>query len=143
MILVFFVFMGLVWGFENDIERLSEDTIPKSYALRIVPDLELDICSFAGQVDILIQVKTTTPVILLNSKDLILTDIQIKNESTNRVNVNSWDYIKDRDQVQILLDGYVFADQNYTIRIRFKGNLQRDGTVFFKSNYAFDSHKKK
>lgn len=142
MYLVFFIFIGLVRGFENDVGRMSAYTVPESYVLSIVPDLERDNGSFTGQVDILIRVKTTTSVILLDSKDLVLTDVRVKDESTNGyVNVNSWDYIEDRDQVRILLDGYIFADRKYTVCIQFSGHLRHDGTGFFKTDYTFDSGK--
>lgn len=101
---------------------MSADTVPESYVLSIVPDLECDNGSFTGHVDILIRVKTSTPVIVLNSK--VLADIWVNDKSTNKdVNVNFWDYIQDQDQVRILLDGYVFADRKYTVRIRFRGHL--------------------
>lgn len=144
MFLVFFVVFGLVRGFENNVGLLSDDTVPESYALNIVPDLESENGSFTGQVDILISVKTNTSMITVHSKDLVLTEIRVKDENMNKeVKVNSWSYVVDWDQVRILMDEYVLAGCEYTIRIWFRGHLRHDGTGFFKSDYTYDSGKEK
>ncbi|XP_025208516.1 endoplasmic reticulum aminopeptidase 1-like isoform X2 [Melanaphis sacchari] len=127
-----------------DSGRLPGDTEPRSYVLRIEPNLETENASFTGRVDITIKVKTTTSVITLNSKDLMLHEIKLKDENTGRnIRVISWSYAREQEQVMISVDGHVLGNRIYTIRILFEGILRDDGTGFFKSAYETYSDGKK
>lgn len=140
----FFVVIGLVRGHETGFGRLSGDTVPESYVLRVVPDFEAAIPSFAGQVDIAIRVKTTTPTITLHSKDLVLDAVKVTDVDTDRViDGTTWDYVNVREQVQILMQGYVLANRKYTVSIRFNGRLRDDAKGFFKTFYTTNSNDKK
>lgn len=145
-LLVLFVVFGLARGFggQDDFGRLPDDTEPESYVLNVVLDFERENAYFAGQVDILIRVKSTTSTITLNSKDLVLSEIKVTDVKTNReITVNSWDYAKDEEQVQILLDQKVLVNQKYTINIWFEGLIRDNGNSFFKSYYSSFSGEKK
>uniref|UniRef100_A0A2S2P8T3 Aminopeptidase n=1 Tax=Schizaphis graminum TaxID=13262 RepID=A0A2S2P8T3_SCHGA len=144
---VFIVVSSFVRGYDGqtvDSARLSGDTEPRSYALKIEPNLETENASFAGRVDITIVVKTTTTVITLNSKDLVLHEVEVTDEITGRdIRVRSLSYEEDREQVIISMEGHVLANRLYTMRIRFEGILRDDGTGFFKSAYETESEGKK
>jgi len=135
----------LVAGYDaktEDTSRLPGNSEPRLYALRVEPNLEN--ATFSGSVDITIEVKTTTSAITLNSKDLVLHEIKVTDENTDRdISVKSWSYAEDREQVVISMDGHVLANRRYTIRIRFEGILRDDGTGFFKSGYETELDGKK
>lgn len=141
------VVLCLVQGYDGqtvDSGRLPDNTEPRSYALRVEPNLEPENASFAGSVDITIAVMTATSTITLNSKGLVLHDIRVTDENTDRdISVSSWSYVEDREQVVISMDGHVLANRRYTIRIKFEGILRDDGTGFYKSGYETDSDGKK
>lgn len=142
--LLFFVVFGLVQGHETGFGRLPEDTVPVSYVLSVVPDFETAIPSFTGQVDIAIRVKTTTPMITLHSKDLILDAVKVTDVNTDRViEGTTWDYVNVREQVQILMKGYVLANRKYIVSIQFKGTLRDDAKGFFKTFYTTNLDEKK
>ncbi|XP_060860636.1 aminopeptidase N-like [Metopolophium dirhodum] len=141
------VVLCLVQGYDGQTVvsgRLPGNTEPRSYVLRVEPNLKPENASFAGSVDITVAVMTATSTITLNSKGLVLHDIRVTDENTDRdINVHSWSYAEDREQVVISMDGHVLANRRYTIRIRFEGILRDDGTGFFKSGYETDSDGKK
>lgn len=141
------VIVCLVTGYDaqtSDSMRLPGNTEPRSYVLRVEPNLETENATFSGSVDITIEVMTTTSTITLNSKDLVLHEIKVTDENTDRdIGVSFWSYAEDREQVVISMDGHVLANRRYTIRIRFEGILRDDGTGFFKSGYETEEHGKK
>lgn len=123
--------------------QLPDDTVPESYVLKVAPDLGAAAAPFAGQVDIVIRVKSTTPVIVLNSKDLTLEDVKVTDVNTYRnIRVDSWEY-DEYERVHVSMSTHVLADRKYIISIRFKGYLRDDATGFFKSYYTFNSNEKK
>lgn len=133
------VVLCLFQGYDGqtvDSGRLPGDTEPRLYTLRVVPNLMSENASFTGSVDIKVAVKTTTSAITLNSKGLVLQEIRVTDENTDRnIGVKSWSYKEDREQVMISMDRHVLANRIYTISIRFEGILRDDGTGFFKSSY--------
>jgi len=141
------VVLCLVRGYGGqtaDPGRLPGNTEPRSYALRVEPNLKPENASFTGSVDITIAVMTATSTITLNSKGLVLHGIRVTDENTDRdISVSSWIYVEDREQVVISMDGHVLANRRYTISIKFEGILRDDGTGFFKSGYEPDSDGKK
>lgn len=145
--LVSIVVVCLVQGYDGqtvDSGRLPGDTEPRLYTLRVEPNLKMENASFTGSVDIKVAVKTTTSRITLNAKGLVLHEIRVTDENTNRdIGVHSWSYAEDREQVMISMDRHVLANRIYTICIRFEGILRDDGTGFFKSSYETDSDGKK
>jgi len=146
MLLLVFVILGLVQSFsgQNDFGHLPDETEPKSYVLRVEPNFAKETASFTGRVNILIGVKTTTSAITLNSKDLIIKEINVTDVDTNRnIGVHYWDYEKDQERVKIYLHGHVLASRKYTISIQFEGLLRDDGNGFFKSHYSSVSGKRK
>lgn len=131
---------------QNDAGRLPDRTAPVSYTLALEPpdSFAAENSTFAGRVDITIAVKTATPVITLHSVDLVLHDVRVVDHATGRaIGVSGWDYAKDRQQVDIRLDGHVLADRTYTVGVRFEGPMRDDGTGFFKTYYATNSGEKK
>lgn len=139
-----FFFIVIVLLLRDSDGRLPDDTVPELYVLRVAPDLGAAVAPFTGQVDIVIWVKNTTPVIVLNSKYLHLKDIKVTDENTYRdIQVSSWEFSEDQEQVRILMSRHVLANRRYTISIQFKGNLRDDATGFFKSYYTVNSNEKK
>ncbi|VVC40903.1 Hypothetical protein CINCED_3A018294 [Cinara cedri] len=148
LFLVFFVAFALVprggFAVQNGYGRLPDNTVPETYVLSVVPNFETANASFTGHVCILVEVKTTTPVITLNSKDLVIHKVNVTDKFTNRnVKVNSWKYAVDHEQVEIYVDEHVLANRKYTVCIFFRGILRDDGIGFFRSSYTFSLDSKK
>lgn len=142
--LLFFVVFGLVRCQEKDFGRLPGDTVPESYVLSVVPNIETAVPSFTGQVDIAITAKTTTSAITLHSKDLVLDAVTVTDVSTDRVlEVTAWDYVNVREQVQILMRGHVLANRKYNVSIQFQGRFRDDAKGFFKTSYTTNASEKK
>lgn len=123
--------------------RLPDDTVPESYVLKVAPDLGAAVAPLTGQVDIVIWVKNTTPVIVLNCKDLTLENVKVTDVNTYRnIQVDSWEY-DEYERVHVSMSTHVLADRKYIISIRFRGYLRDDATGFFKSYYTVNSNEKK
>lgn len=133
---VFAVFSFVRGGSGEDFRRLPGDTVPESYVLAIVPNISSASLSFKGKVDIVINVKTTTPVITLHSK-VMMFSVKVTDVITDRdVVVRSWEHVENGEQLRIWVEGFVFANRKYTVSIRFGEKLRDDAKGFFISYYT-------
>lgn len=135
--LAVFVVISLIrGGYGDDFRRLPGDTVPESYVLAIVPDISSAKPSFKGQVDIVIKVKTTTPVITLHSK-VKMFSVKVTDVITDRdVAVRSWKHVENGEQLRIWMEGFLFANRKYTVSIQFGEQLRDDAKGFFISYYT-------
>jgi len=135
------------WGWVeglNIARRLPSDTVPESYVLNVEPNFETPNASFTGHVEISVRVTTNTTVLTLNARGLVLDEIEVTEDKTNKnVGVKSWDYVPDLDQVKIWTDIPILANRKYVVRIWFTGLLRNGGVGFFKSSYTSSTGNKK
>lgn len=130
--------------YPSSVDRLPDDTVPESYALTVEPSFENQNYLFTGWVNITIRVLTTTSEIILNAKDLDVPAVEVEDViSHRRVELESWDYVENREIIKIIVKGFILANRRYIVRIRFSGFLRNDGTGFFKTFYTSNSGEKK
>lgn len=116
-------------------DRLPDDTEPASYALSVEPEPAAG--TFAGQAVIGIRVKVTTTAIVLNARDLDVSDVSVTDKATGRdIALRSWHRAPGRERVTVDVDGHVLADREYAVRIRFGGRFRDDATGFFSTSYS-------
>ncbi|XP_050434301.1 thyrotropin-releasing hormone-degrading ectoenzyme-like [Adelges cooleyi] len=136
MLLKFVTFYALVQGLNGFNTFLPNTTVPKSYSLCIAPNFENEDTSFVGLVQILIQTKNITSEVVLHSKDLNITSVNVTEVSTRQsVGLKELVYNKDNEQAKIVLYQSLPGNHEYMIAIRFDGLLRNDMTGFYKSSY--------
>ncbi|XP_050432744.1 uncharacterized protein LOC126840826 [Adelges cooleyi] len=137
MLFKFLTFYALVQGLNGFNTFLPTATVPKSYSLAISPNFENKDASFVGLVEILIQTEMITGEVILHSKDLQITSVNVTKVSTSReITVKEWKFIQEDEQVKIVLDNMLPPNEEYMIAIRFNGSLRNDMTGFYKSSYS-------
>ncbi|XP_050432734.1 uncharacterized protein LOC126840818 [Adelges cooleyi] len=136
-----FLTCALVQGLHGLSVHLPEDTVPVSYDLTIAPDFDRGNGTFAGTVDIVILVKSFTSVIVLNSKDLDITSIQVTDrDDRQEIKVNDWIYlVNPQEQIRIKTNTTLEAENKYKLSVKFNGYLRNDMTGFYKSSYLINS----
>ncbi|XP_050519995.1 uncharacterized protein LOC126893642 [Daktulosphaira vitifoliae] len=137
IMLLGFILIIVISQFLNGIcSFLPKDTIPKSYCLSILPNLETNNAYFIGLVKINIQTQNTTSIVFLSSKNLTLESSNITDVATQKnVPVKNLIYLTDHEQVKIHLDYPLIANREYSISIKFNGLLRSDMSGFYKSIY--------
>lgn len=119
--------------------RLSGDTEPLFYGLRMVPRYDRDSERYAvdGQVEILITVNRFTPNITMHAKDLYVTSVTVTEVITEtELPVDSYDVDQDNELLSVYVGKYLLVGRRYDVRITFRGLLRTDMTGFYKSTYT-------
>lgn len=121
---------------DKNIYRLSDQVIPMSYELRIIPDLET--FTFRGSVKITILVKDTTKKIELHSKKLTINEVQV----SKGARPIEKDYKLDEENDLLTIETKLELSYNteYTLTIDFQGLLSEDMKGFYKSSYVLNDN---
>lgn len=121
---------------------LPDHTEPVSYELRVRPTIDPvnGTYTFNGSVEVVISVVRYTTVVVLNSKDLIVTSVSdFEDVRTGRhpVSVEEFECDKLREWLVIKLTRSLLPTRHYRFIVQFTGTLRSDFTGFHK--YFYDS----
>ena len=119
-----------------EIYRLTDEVIPLSYELRMVPDLEK--FTFSGKVEIEISVQFSTNSVTLHSKQLKINSCKILNgkQIPSKFKLDEANELLIIEIEQILPYG-----TTYTLEIEFEGVLKDDMKGFYRSSYKIEDKK--
>jgi len=130
---------------EMDVYRLPGNTIPDSYDLKIMPnyDYYADAVDFDGEVEILIDVKSETSTITLNTKGILVYVVYVHEKITeDDVDVSEVRYDDRNEQCNILLKSRLKVGIQYLVNIEYHVKIDtNDMEGLYKSTYDKDSHK--
>lgn len=120
-----------------DVIRLPNDVLPVSYTLEIATDFE-DF-TYSGHVEIVIQSNASTCQIVLNSKELQITSVDIIEQEFN-TSLSVFDHYLVEKNEQFIIDlnetmKCLVPDQLYTVKIDFKALLRDDMSGYYRSSY--------
>lgn len=157
IVLLFFVLFANVFSYdertsagskdsnEMDVYRLPGNTVPDSYDLKITPDYNYytDAVDFDGEVEIVIDVKSETSAITLNSKDILVYVAYVHEKITeNDVDVSEVRCDEQNEQCSILLKTRLKVGIQYVVNIEYHVKIDANEMEgFYKSTYDKDSHK--
>ncbi|XP_065214647.1 aminopeptidase N-like [Planococcus citri] len=121
----------------QDIYRLSDEVIPKSYQLNMEPDLEK--FTFSGKVEIEISVRFSTGKVILHSKNLKINSCKLL--STRKSLPNKFKLDEANEILIIETEETLLYGTGYTLIIEFEGVLNDDMKGFYRSSYTMDNKK--
>ncbi|XP_050432825.1 uncharacterized protein LOC126840878 [Adelges cooleyi] len=121
-------------GDEMDVFRLPDTVVPERYAIHIRPNFEE--FTFAGQVVIAVKVVELTQQVVLNLKDLNVTEVTAKDLKTGRAIVDlKYRTIEKNEQFVIEAGKPFLANRNYNLTIVYNAKLRNDMSGFYRSSY--------
>ncbi|XP_065214648.1 aminopeptidase N-like [Planococcus citri] len=121
---------------KQDIYRLSDEVIPDSYQLRMVPDL--DKFTFSGKVEIKISARFSTNKVILHSKRLKINSCKVLNE---RAIPSTFKLDQVNEILIIETEQTLSYGTSYTLAIEFEGELNDDMKGFYRSYYTINDKK--
>lgn len=124
---------------EMDVYRLPGDTTPVSYELNLTPDYNhiKDDIDYDGEVEILIDVKSTTSTITLNCNDILIyvvyVHVKISEDNVDVIEVRN---DTENEQCKIFLKSNLQAGIQYVLNIEYHVNIKVNNMEgFYKSTY--------
>lgn len=124
-------------GAAGGVYRLPAGVTPVSYALRV--DTDMDNLSYSGGVDIAIVSEVTPKLcrIVLNAKDLRVTDVRVTDVNTGtRLTVADRWLADDDEQLIVTLEGRcLLPERRYEVAVDFQAPLRDDMSGYYRSSY--------
>lgn len=120
----------------TDASRLPNDVLPVSYRLEVATDF--GDFSYTGQVDIVVRATDRTCRVILNAKDVRVTDVNVIDEKLNEPLTVVDYHLVDRDErLVIALNGKtcLTSSRTYIVKVVFGASFRGDMTGFYKSSY--------
>lgn len=138
---ILLLFLTVVAG-EMTIFRLPGDTIPISYDLFVAPDYDAAVSTdhavvgYDGEVKIVIYAKSSTSLITLNCKNLIVNVTYVREKLTEKtVNVIDVEYDHQNEQIKIKLEFELYVYVQYILNVKFRGTIEKGTSGFYESTY--------
>lgn len=113
--------------------RLPLSIEPSHYILRIRPNVTTE--TFTGSVDIELNIKNTTDFIVLHSKELNISEVNLTTSKGN-VGIKLINYCTEREQVVITLNEKLLSNSYYTLSIKFSGHFSNQIEGLYKTGYV-------
>jgi len=152
VVLLLFVLFACVFGSDGrlssagagvpnkmDVYRLPGDTTPVSYELNITPDYNRfkDDVDYDAEVEILIDVKSTTSTITLNCNDILIYVVYVHEKiSEDNVEIIEVSNDTENEQCKIFLKSKLQAGIQYVLNIEYHVNIKVNNMEgFYKSTY--------
>lgn len=117
--------------------RLPGSVIPVEYRVKLIPNLAGNF-NFSGEIYINIFVRKITRMLVLHSKNLQISDVQIYNVSDDggKQNVSSYYTLPGNDESLIIwTKNYLNADAVFKLCIKFQGIMRTRMVGFYRSTY--------
>ena len=115
--------------------RLPSSVLPSHYNLHLRPDLEAE--TFAGEVEISVDIAETVSEILLNAKEIDLSSARLIGEGSE-IEADRFTYDEELERVTLHLDREASAG-SYQLAIGFDGILNRKLAGFYISTFTDES----
>lgn len=116
-------------------DQLTDETIPLSYELKMVPDLES--FSFIGGVRITILIKSSTNFVILNEKGLNIISCQVL---LDEALIQSMYYSNYTEQLLVIKTFQnLIPNTTYFLDIEFQGQLNTEPTGFYQTSYMINN----
>lgn len=128
-------------GDAMDVFRLPAGVSPVSYHLEVATDLER--LSYAGRVTIVFKMSVSAVAanqIVLNSKDLRVTGVELVDRNTNKSNAVTQYYTVDKNE-QLVIElncstvRCLVPNRLYAVDVAFEAPLRNDMSGYYKSSY--------
>lgn len=133
-LLKFAIFLFLIWTRCLPLNfALDQNAVPKSYSIRIIPDVEYD-GNFTGEVWIDVFVKYSTDKILLHSKGLEIRTVSVRNNFSSEFRTY-FGVDEENELLRVTTDPYLVYDGSYKVHIRYDGVLNENMIGFYRSWY--------
>lgn len=118
--------------------RLETKVLPVSYALEM--DTNFDDFTYAGHVEILIRTVVTTCRVVVNSKELEVTAVEVFDHESNKPLSVLNHYPMERNEQYVVIMNDTAADclvpeRLYVVNASFKASLRDDMSGYYKSSY--------
>lgn len=123
-----------------DVFRLPGTSVPESYELRFVPRFDGANSTFSGLANIIVTMTATVSVIVLNVKDLNVTNATVQDVQNRRVvNTTRLVYVERNEQFEIHLEKATIAQRRYLVSIAYNGKIRTDMSGLYLSSYEEDN----
>lgn len=117
-----------------DVFRLPDNTRPVAYALQFEPDLKN--AAFNGTAEIVFWTNSPSKTIVLNQKELNVTDATVRDVRTRRIiAVDRIEHVAKNEQLVLHLRSYTTAQRTFVLTVSYAGKLRTDMTGFYLSSY--------
>lgn len=122
--------------------RLPNDSYPLSYDLYLRTDIDQGIADFQGRVKIHIKMQSTTNEIVLHSKQINITNIDMRDPETLAAERNTltFYYIQSHDFLVIDLGVVKNAGIELVLDIQYIGKLRDDQEGFYRGSYKNENN---
>ncbi|MEE9593579.1 MAG: M1 family metallopeptidase [Thermoplasmata archaeon] len=117
----------------EETHRLPTNVIPEKYALTITPDLEA--FTFEGEVDIEAIVRNPTSEILMNAKELEISDARLTWEDGRTLKPKEISLDKEADRLNLIFSEDL-PPGSLVVSLRFSGTLNNQLRGFYRSQYT-------
>lgn len=122
---------------EMDVFRLPTDIVPLSYGLEVAT--EFANFTYTGKVEIVVQTTTKACQIVLNAKDILVTEVQVIDLRSNiPLNIAKYYLVDKNEQLVIELNDTIrclTASRPYVVKVTFEASLRNDMSGYYKSSY--------
>lgn len=117
---------------EPNVYRLSDDVIPLSYELKMIPDLKT--FTFSGEAEIKVRVNNPTNKIELHSKELTIKDSKVMRG--NRLIISDHKVDEQNELYVIQTQQSLTVGMEYVLEFEFEGVLNDNMKGFYRSSYT-------
>lgn len=126
---------------EMKVFRLPNNIFPVSYVLEVETDLVN--MMYSGNVEIIVKATARTCQIILNAKDVTVTEIEVIDQtSTDTLKVADRYLVENNEQYIIILNETVRCLEpsiSYIVKATFRASLRDDMSGYYKSSYKEDN----
>lgn len=120
---------------EDSDVRLPTSIVPHSYKLKLIPFLQEGNFTFQGEVQILVNVTSTTSNITLHADELLIDSVSVTDAEGKSVSIIAARDIKRKQFLVIDLAEEIAAKNQYYVYLTFKGVLNDLLQGFYRSSY--------
>lgn len=121
--------------------RLPNNTLPVHYTIHLKTNLHEDDFSFSGTVEIRIVTLEETAEIIVHARQLTIGAVSLWTLSGAAIDINPIGYDTVTEFVTIrVLNGVLQSNQQFLLRIEYRGELREDNLGFYRSSYRDENN---
>lgn len=120
---------------EDSDVRLPTSIVPHSYKLKLIPFLQEGNFTFQGDVQILVNVTSTTSNITLHADELLIDSVSVTDVEGKSVSIIAARDLRKKQFLVIDLAEEIVAQNQYYVYLSFKGVLNDLLQGFYRSSY--------
>ncbi|KAJ4959351.1 hypothetical protein NE237_026462 [Protea cynaroides] len=119
--------------------RLPKFAVPKRYDLKLKPDLSA--CTFAGSVEINLDIVQETQFLVLNALELVITEVYFRDSHKREYRPENV-IIEKEDEILVLVFADVLPLGEGSLGVKFSGVLNDYLLGFYRSTFVLEGEKK-